>query len=58
MLPHLGDADVSEWPEPPREKLPNCKDMLLAAALSHLPIFKYCLGLGDVLGAEVSDRNT
>lgn len=58
VLPHLGDAEVSECPEPPREKLPNCKDMLLAAALSHLPILRYCFGLGDELGAEVSDRNT
>jgi hypothetical protein len=42
-----GEVD-SVCSTPFREKLPNCSERLVEAALSHLPILRYCFGLEEL----------
>lgn len=47
-----GEVD-SVCSTPFREKLPNCSERLVVAALSHLPILRYCFGLVEL---DTADR--
>lgn len=49
-----GDVD-STCSTPLNEKLPNCSDKFVVAALSHLPILRYCFGLAEL---ETTDRDS